>query len=51
MKFLDTHCEDYIKSVNNYNLHPHLNKSFPNNINELQNIILYGQSRFKIKNK
>ena len=44
MKFLDTHCEDYIKSVDNFNLHPQLKKSFPNDINDLQNIILYGSS-------
>ena len=42
MKFLDTHCEDYIKSVDNYNLHPQLKKLFPDNINDLQNLILYG---------
>ena len=38
MKFLDTHCEDYIKSVDNFNLHPQLKKSFPDDINDLQNI-------------
>ena len=32
MKFLDTHCEDYIKSVDKYNLHPQLKKSFPDDI-------------------
>lgn len=42
MKFLDTHCEDYIKSVDKYNLHPHLKKSFPDDIADLQNMILYG---------
>lgn len=44
MKFLDTHCEEYIKNVDSYNLHPQLKKSFPDDINDLQNIILYGPS-------
>ena len=42
MKFMDTHFEDYIKCVNNGNLHPQLNKLFPDNISDLQNTILYG---------
>ena len=42
MKFLATHFEDYIKNIDNYNLHPQLKKSFPDDINDLRNIILYG---------
>jgi len=45
MKFLETHFEEYINSVNKVNLHPKLEKiinKFPNCINKLGNIIFYG---------
>jgi len=41
MKFYETHFEEYLKSVENYDIHPdidNLNKS----INMFQNIIIYG---------
>ena len=44
MKFSDTHFEDYIKSVENHNLHPTLKNNFTENITNLQNTILYGPS-------
>ena len=47
MKFLDSHFDEYIKSSNSISLHPLLKnkfKSFPNDINSLKNIILYGPS-------
>lgn len=37
---------DYLNNINIYNIHPEmieLNKQFPNNINELSNIIIYGK--------
>jgi len=45
MKFYETHYEDYIHSVEKYNLHPELvpvMKSFPSKINRLENLIVYG---------
>lgn len=42
MKFLETHFEDYIKSVECYNLHPSIIKKFPKHIEQLQNTIIYG---------
>jgi hypothetical protein len=47
MKFLDSHYEEYIQSVNNISLHPTLTKklqSFPDNLNEVKNVIFYGPS-------
>ena len=47
MKFLDTHFDDYIQTANKVSLHPTLkNKfdSFPDDINNLKNVILYGPS-------
>ena len=47
MKFLDTHFDNYIQSSNSVSLHPTLkNKfdTFPPNISDLKNIILYGPS-------
>jgi len=47
MKFYDTHYEEYITSNNKVNLHSKLEKiykTFPKNINELNNIIFYGPS-------
>ena len=45
MKFLDTHFDDYIQTANKVSLHPTLkNKfdSFPADINQLKNVIIYG---------
>jgi len=42
MKFLETHFEDYVKSVELHNLHPLLKKNFPDKIENMQNMILYG---------
>ena len=47
MKFLDSHYEEYIQSVNNVSLHPTITKklqSFPDNLNEVKNVIFYGPS-------
>jgi hypothetical protein len=45
MKFYESHYEDYIQSVKQYNLHPELDgilKRITKNIHLLENIILYG---------
>ena len=45
MKLFETHFEEYINSVNNYNMHSKLDKyfkKFPNNISDLKNLIFYG---------
>jgi len=45
MKFYETHYEDYINSVEKFNLHPELGKiynKFSNNIFELNNLLFYG---------
>ena len=45
MKFLDTHFDNYIQSSNKITLHPNIKKqieTFPSNIPELKNVILYG---------
>ena len=42
MKFLETHFEDYIRSVDTKNLHPLLKKPFPEKIEDMHHIILYG---------
>jgi Cdc6-like AAA superfamily ATPase len=45
MKFLDTHFDNYIQSSNSISLHPTLKTkfdTFPTNISDLKNIILYG---------
>ena len=47
MKFYETHFDDYIKNNTSCSLHPKLNKlydTFPKNINDMKNIILYGPS-------
>ena len=47
MKFLETHFEEYISSLNKLNLHPKLEKvysHFPSSINKLGNLIFYGPS-------
>jgi hypothetical protein len=45
MKFYETHFEEYTTENARVNLHPKLNalyEIFPNNINELKNLIFYG---------
>ena len=45
MKFLDTHFDNYIQSSNKITLHTNIKKqveTFPSNIPELKNVILYG---------
>ena len=42
MKFLETHFEDYVKSVETKNLHSVPKKYFPEKIQDMHNIILYG---------
>jgi hypothetical protein len=45
MKYYETHFEEYVSSVENLNIHPELNKiidKFPKNIDELENLIIYG---------
>ena len=47
MKFLDYHFEDYLKNINQVNLHPSMKKyfnTFPKEISQLKNIIFYGPS-------
>jgi len=47
MKFLETHYEEYVNSVNETNLHPKLQKIYsklPKNINDMSNLIFYGPS-------
>jgi len=47
MKYYESHFEDYISSIEKYNLHPELLpilNTFPRNINELENVIIYGPS-------
>jgi Cdc6-like AAA superfamily ATPase len=45
MKYYETHYEDYINSVEKYNLHPELSRihnKFPKKISQLENLIVYG---------
>jgi Cdc6-like AAA superfamily ATPase len=47
MKYYETHYEDYLSSLEKYNIHPELSPfmdSLPKNITELENIIIYGAS-------
>ena len=47
MKYYETHFDDYITSIEQYNLHPEINKTlqlFPNKVNQLENLIIYGPS-------
>lgn len=47
MKFLETHFEEYINSINETNLHPKLENiysKFPSNLCNLPNLIFYGPS-------
>ena len=46
MKFYETHTEEYISSVERYNIHPELSNlykhHFPKNLSQFDNIIIYG---------
>ena len=47
MKYYETHFEEYITSVENYNIHPELTKKYdllPDKISKLENTIIYGPS-------
>ena len=47
MKFYETHFEEYISAIQKQNLHPKLEKiykKFPDTLQELKNIIIYGPS-------
>jgi len=47
MKFYETHYEDYIFSVEKYNMHPELKPiwdAFPQKISNMKNLIIYGPS-------
>ena len=47
MKFYESHYEEYLESMKNYNLHPELSNiidNFPKKISQIGNIILYGPS-------
>jgi hypothetical protein len=47
MKYYETHFEEYISSVDNYNIHPELIKKhdlLPDKISKLENMIIYGPS-------
>jgi hypothetical protein len=45
MKFYESHYEEYLDSLNKYNLHPELDKvtcKLPKQINQISNMIVYG---------
>ena len=47
MKFYETHFEEYINAIQKQNLHPKLEKiykKFPETLQELKNVIIYGPS-------
>lgn len=47
MKFYETHYEEYINAIEEYNLHPEFDdfiKSIPNQISQFGNMIIYGPS-------
>ena len=47
MKFYETSYEEYINSIEKYNLHPEIKdiyNSLPKNINNVENLIIYGPS-------
>ena len=47
MKFYETHFEEYITAIQKQNLHPKLEKiykKFPDTLQELKNVIIYGPS-------
>lgn len=43
MKFYETHFEDYLKEVDNYDIHPEIQYNIKN-IHDFNNIIIYGAS-------
>lgn len=46
MKYYETHYDEYLRAVKNFNLHPELVpyfEKFPANIHQLTNLIFYGQ--------
>jgi Cdc6-like AAA superfamily ATPase len=47
MKYYETHYDEYILSIEQYNLHPELlpiYNTFPAKLNQLENLIIYGPS-------
>ena len=47
MKYYETHYDEYILSIEQYNLHPELlpiYNAFPAKLNQLENLIIYGPS-------
>ena len=47
MKYYETHYEEYLSSIDKYDLHPELQpivQSLPSNISQIENIIIYGPS-------
>ena len=45
MKFYETHYEEYIHSIEQYNIHPEMlaiYKHFPKTLSQFGNIIIYG---------
>ena len=45
MKYYETKYEEYLRSVQHYNIHPNLSTvfvKFPDSINQLTNLIFYG---------
>jgi hypothetical protein len=45
MKFFESHYDEYVKEVEAFSLHPHIKtlfSTFPKNVHDLQNVILYG---------
>ena len=45
MKYYETHYEDYINSIERYNLHPEMNKIYnrlPCRLSQFENMIIYG---------
>ena len=47
MKYYETHFDEYLKAVSNYNLHPELVPffdRFPANVHNLTNLVFYGPS-------
>jgi hypothetical protein len=47
MKFLESHFEEYVNEVKNFNLHPKIEKyysRFPNKLENMCNLIFYGPS-------
>ena len=47
IKFYDSHFEEYVSSIEKYNLHPELTpvfSQFPKHISKLSNMIIFGPS-------